>query len=1287
MHKRKSLRKLNISVIKSKNNCIQMQKFRNYLKRELYFSSNTKFEMDETKHLLNPTSISVNWRRRRRLKYNKIGNAITLNYVTTKKLNIINKLLLITIIFLVTTITICQSTVIGVNKTTPTSSSLEGTAASRSSLPLSKLLHSSGSYNMPTQQQHRQQLFATGARDNPSDVATKLMREHFLNFHGYDDNTKDQADLSIARVPVSTASLETTGFVADDGGQYEQAEIALSAAAAATAANSSTKNSCPKECKCLNVLFVCDKVHLERVPILPIYVQTLHLTGNKLNDSSVLDISNLPELHKLMLKRNQLDVIPKFVGLVELKQLNLANNRIQRISREALAALPKLKNLDLSKNQLHSVEANCFVTPNRLAHLILNSNEIARVDENAFSSLTEMTDLELNNNHLYTLPVGVFKNLSRLRKLGLNNNYLQIHWSTFRGLLSLQKLQLRSNNISALPDGVFHVMRNIERIELDHNGISSLSRQGLFNLTKLTYLSLSNNSISRIEMDTWEFTQSLEVLDLSHNNISEFKPQHLDCLQRLKQLNLAHNKLQFLQDSTFDCVKSLEDLNLRRNGLAWIIEDQTAPPPFKSLRMLRKLDLYGNNLKQISSKALSGLTNLELLNLGGNALASIQPNAFEHMLRLQKLIFKSLNFICDCDLLWFRDWLKSHFPEQSQQLQSHVVCGYPEQLQDRELQTLTNADLVCGESPKPVMKQELSNILAVKGANITLECIANSPVAASMAAADELKIKWRHDNHHIHESALGQKSSSTETQIHHDQATNQTTIYGYLRLTNVSYESAGRYQCVASNAFGTTYAQKYKISIGIHPSFLQIPSNLTIDASQTARLVCSATGDPMPEIALQKFGASDFPAATERRLQVLREENAFLITNAKPSDSGIYTCTAESPAGEIKVNATLVVNDKPQPNIPLVRKEVVLGQTCVLECLIDTANAELEHPHREWYKENKPFHISLITHDAERYYFAGNKELLVIINAQSNDAGHYRCEITDKSRTLTLHTHLLVVKESLSQPVILVGVVLLTVACVVVGSCIIWCTLRYQKRKLQHKLITERLTARFNASHNMLSGSRASALDQTQSTTLNRTQLRPHQSQIVLEGVPIQEQRRPRSLTDLSNDRTTRSRLIVTTTPSYEQRCMEQRLNLNYMRQGDFTEQQDHLSSKDSGTGSDAAVKRSLDDFSSVLMHAPTFNLSKPCKYKNCEDGKVDDDGNEDDNELQIGQTRTLGVSVYDDMELYDLNCAAEQQSFLQRNSQCSGDRGAVVNIEPVLPHKCSGNNYSKVKKSATVDI
>lgn len=241
-------------------------------------------------------------------------------------------------------------------------------------------------------------------------------------------------------------------------------------------------------------------------------------------------------------------------------------------------------------------------------------------------------------------------------------------------------------------------MRSIETIELDHNGITSLSRQGLFNLTKLHHLSISNNSISRIELDTWEFTQSLISLDLSHNNISEFKPQHLDCLQRLRHLNLGHNKINYLVENSFDCVKNLEDLNLRRNKLAWIIEDHNSAPPFKTLRKLKKLDLYGNNLKQITSNSLNGLTSLEILNLGGNALATIEIGAFDHSLHLQKVIFKSLNFICDCELIGFRRWLLRAQGMQGVQLSKNAICGYPENLLDRELLSLTVADLKCGMS-------------------------------------------------------------------------------------------------------------------------------------------------------------------------------------------------------------------------------------------------------------------------------------------------------------------------------------------------------------------------------------------------------------------------------------------------------------------------------------------------------------------------------------------------------------------------------------------------------------
>lgn len=327
--------------------------------------------------------------------------------------------------------------------------------------------------------------------------------------------------------------------------------------------------------------------------------------------------------------------------------------------------------------------------------------------------------------------------------------------------------------------------------------------------------------------------------------------------------------------------------------------------------------------------------------------------------------------------------------------------------------------------------------------------------------------------------------------------------------------------------------------------------------------------------------------------------------------------------------------DKPQPSIPLVHQEVVVGRTCVLQCLSETANAdfELEHPHREWFKENKPIHISPTAPDGDRYYFSNNKELLVILNAQSNDAGHFRCEITDNSRTFTLQSELVVVKENLNWVVLLVGIITVTVICVVVDCCIIWCTLRYQKKKLRMSLAAE--------SHS--------------------TQLRP------------------RSLADLgcSYDEANHRRLTVMSTPPSEQRCLEQGLTLSYLRQTDLEAQQDHLSSKDSGTGSDAAVKRTLDD----------FEVAMPSHKHHTDD--------EEEEEVE---------EVYEENEppyikhTYEVNYAEpEQHLFLQNNNHNydGGGIGVAGGVNKMVPNallrKCSagasGSNYSSIQQCTTVDI
>lgn len=91
------------------------------------------------------------------------------------------------------------------------------------------------------------------------------------------------------------------------------------------------------------------------------------------------------------------------------------------------------------------------------------------------------------------------------------------------------------------------------------------------------------------------------------------------------------------------------------------------------------------------------------------------------------------------------------------------------------------------------------------------------------------------------------------------------------------------------------------------PSFLKTPMDLTIRTGTMARLECAAEGHPSPQIAWQKDGGTDFPAARERRMHVMPDDDIFFIANVKTEDMGVYSCTAQNTAGSLSANATLTV--------------------------------------------------------------------------------------------------------------------------------------------------------------------------------------------------------------------------------------------------------------------------------------------------------------------------------------------------------------------------------------------
>ena len=93
----------------------------------------------------------------------------------------------------------------------------------------------------------------------------------------------------------------------------------------------------------------------------------------------------------------------------------------------------------------------------------------------------------------------------------------------------------------------------------------------------------------------------------------------------------------------------------------------------------------------------------------------------------------------------------------------------------------------------------------------------------------------------------------------------------------------------------------------MYPKFTKKPNDIRANAGSTARLDCSAQGEPAPQIAWQKDGGHYFPAARERRMHKMPSDDVLFIIDVKAADSGTYSCIAQNLAGKIMANATLTI--------------------------------------------------------------------------------------------------------------------------------------------------------------------------------------------------------------------------------------------------------------------------------------------------------------------------------------------------------------------------------------------
>ncbi|KAF2881868.1 hypothetical protein ILUMI_24300 [Ignelater luminosus] len=650
--------------------------------------------------------------------------------------------------------------------------------------------------------------------------------------------------------------------------------------------------------------------------------------------------------------------------------------------------------VDCSQKNLVSVPSDI---PKWTSQLNLNNNRLRSFNRDAFKDLTELTELKINKNKIAVIPKDGFDSLKRLRILELNRNQLRdIEALTFKSLEQLTVLKLKRNRIDQLKDGAFFGLTRIKSLMLDYNSIQVISKSWLYGLENLKELIISHNIINNVDLDAWEFCQGLIILDLSNNLMKSIKKDTFKYLNDLQKLLLNNNNITFIEEDAFKHLPNLRVLQLNNNKISWTIEDVRGV--FSSLNNLVNFSIASNNIKSVSKNAFKGLTSLVQLDLSNNNITSIQRNAFIEMSLLEELALNTTALVCDCNLQWFYDWL------MLKKFNVRTICSYPEWLRGQPLLSVPANNFTCDDLPKPRLIEEPEpEIMALKGENISLSCKAMS--SASEVVATTLD---------------GKNTESTSI----------------LNIYKVQRADAGKYQCVVSNKYGATYSQKSSISVLIFPTFVKIPHNVTVQAGTTVRLECAAHGEPNPEIAWQKDGGNDFPAARERRMHVMPDDHVFFIINAKQNDMGVYSCTANNPAGTIVANATLTIEEMPSFVKPMEDKEITAGESVVLQCMAGGA----PKPTIQWLKDDGPIHAT------ERHFFTAEDQLMIIVDTVLSDAGVYQCQLNN-SLGIEIGYSTLHVKPGVSTENELMGIIIITVVCCAVLTSIVWVVIIYQTRK------------------------------------------------------------------------------------------------------------------------------------------------------------------------------------------------------------------------------------------------
>ncbi|XP_054272068.1 leucine-rich repeats and immunoglobulin-like domains protein 3 [Macrosteles quadrilineatus] len=376
----------------------------------------------------------------------------------------------------------------------------------------------------------------------------------------------------------------------------------------------------------------------------------------------------------LKLRHNNLPKLQSFVFLgVDIRHLTIHNSSLSVIEESSLSSMGKgLTQLDLSQNKLNLVPSPAFRNLHHLLILNMNHNRVNALHSKAFEGLDTLEILTLYENKITNIESDAFKGLDKkLKRLNLGGNKLtSVPQEAFSILDTLKKLELQENSITSITEGDFEGLHNLDSLGLAHNHLREVPARVFSHLTQLNSLELDGNQITHIDVDAFVgLEENLQYLRLGDNNLHEIPSDALRRLHRLRHLDLRANNITVIAEDAFSGYgDSITFLNLQKN-----------------------------DIKILPAMAFDNLNSLETLNLQNNKLTHIPEEIMEPIVDTLRVVDIMDNpLICDCQLRWFRDWIKNLKDKDDEMMQKkRTLCTMMPEHQEYYVQNLPLDKMNC----------------------------------------------------------------------------------------------------------------------------------------------------------------------------------------------------------------------------------------------------------------------------------------------------------------------------------------------------------------------------------------------------------------------------------------------------------------------------------------------------------------------------------------------------------------------------------------------------------------